>query len=719
MAVFCEFISVIIRKDSIEKYYPGGWNNFAMSAGGRNMCCDGEIVRIGSMNPHDAHLDIENLKSKGLQFNQSLINSTSIREIDDVVVLDQFVGHHESRDWLEFGDTVFNERKYFSCWLKGSTIETLAFPLGYLNRMSGKRQIILGRPYCTLEEFDKRYTFVRVESDFDIYLDSENGHEFYMPTGMSQGEFYQLDEKRSKQTEANNLERKKVNEQLKKEAKAKEAARKKRREEKRLIEQKKELERERVAKKKAEDELYAKVTKIINKKTLDRTNPAVIMEMLIEQALKTDNEKDLDLIVRFWELNYSLGYFEIYDNGDTYSIFVDPVETIRLMKFEWEDYWEVDPSLLSDEERFKIFSDRIEGDIESEYDEGGSLITKRFGGCILTANHSDPREGLDYFDIGWYKHIKNNRLKDFEIIESDDNGERNFTEEELKDYFNQTYYKSDILDELLKALLSKESIESAAKNFNSSDLPAENMETDTMFSRDIGAIFDSIDSDFTVREIVDKGFEGFRDSFLPGEDEVFSIIVKRHYQYFVTADWSPWTLCSNFQLFNYEPSMYEHYKDKGIILYRYDKQHPPLNYTENELKKLFDKKYLGYELLSFQKDKKRVGFSIDDIEPEDYSDKIGQLLKEYADNPLNTMKKEKRNILSRLEKECDAQNYIFFGSTSENYLVGKVGESYVYDVPYKKTGHLRQFRNQKIRVICVGSGAHFHRRYAAGVYKPS
>ena len=157
-----------------------------------------------------------------------------------------------------------------------------------------------------------------------------------------------------------------------------------------------------VAEKKAEDELYAKVTKILKKKTLDRTNPAVIMEMLIKNALKTDNEKDLDLIVRFWELNYGLGYFEIYDNGDTYSIFVDPIETIRLMKFEWEDYWEVDPSLLSEEERFKIFSDRIEGAIESEYGEGGVLITKQFGGCILTANQSDPHEGLNYFDIGWW-----------------------------------------------------------------------------------------------------------------------------------------------------------------------------------------------------------------------------------------------------------------------------------------------------------------------------
>jgi hypothetical protein len=59
MAVFCEFISVIIRRDSIDKYYPGGWSNFAMFGGSGFMCCDGEIVNIGFMNPHDTHMYIK------------------------------------------------------------------------------------------------------------------------------------------------------------------------------------------------------------------------------------------------------------------------------------------------------------------------------------------------------------------------------------------------------------------------------------------------------------------------------------------------------------------------------------------------------------------------------------------------------------------------------------------------------------------------------------
>ena len=115
MAVFCEFISVIIRRDSIDKYYPGGWNSFVMFGSGGPMCCDGEIVNIGFMNPLDTSIYLDDLKDKGLQYDQSLKGSLTLREIDDVVVLDRFMGHHEKRDWLEFGDREFNGRKEFCC----------------------------------------------------------------------------------------------------------------------------------------------------------------------------------------------------------------------------------------------------------------------------------------------------------------------------------------------------------------------------------------------------------------------------------------------------------------------------------------------------------------------------------------------------------------------------------------------------------------------------
>ena len=718
MAVFCEFISVIIRKDSIEKYYPGGWNNFAMS-GGRHLCCDGEIVRIGSMSPQDAYLDIQNLKSNGLQYNQSLDNSTSIRKIDDVVILDQFVGHDESRDWLEFGDTVFNGKKYFSCWLKGSRIETLAFPLGYLNRMSGKKQIILGRPHCTPEEFANRYTFVRVENDYDIYLDSETGFEFFMPIRMTIGEFFQLDEERSKQIEASDLvqKKKKEREEVEEEAKAKEAARKKRREEIRISDQKKAQERQKARDKRRKDWYYEKVAKTLNRDSVDQDDPFKVLEDLAEHAFKSQDQKDLDVIDEFWQFNYGLGLFSPMENGDGFYSILDPEEIIRQMKFEWDNCVGDDEADYSEEDKFNIFKGMVEWEFEND---DSCEVVKPVGKYVLTACLSDfrDRKPLSYFEV--WKDLKevDDSYMNSELFVSDDDGKCNYDDKKMRAYFDEHYLKPNLLDDLVKALQSKEGIESVAESFNRSDLLQENMETDTMFSRDIADVSVSIDCGHghSLREVIEKGYEGFKDSFLP-EDEDYGIIVKRHFSFVVTADWNPFQLCTNFRLFNYESDMYEQYKKEGVILYGYDKQHPPLNYTEDELEGLFNKEYLTFRGASFHKERKSVGFSIDDIELEDYSGKVGQLLSEYLGNPLNTMKKEKREILDRLLKECESQSYIFFGSASEHYFIGKVGESYIYDVPDKKAGHLRQFRNQKIRVICVGSGTHFHRQYAAGVYK--
>ena len=110
-------------------------------------------------------------------------------------------------------------------------------------------------------------------------------------------------------------------------------------------------------------------------------------------------------------------------------------------------------------------------------------------------------------------------------------------------------------------------------------------------------------------------------------------------------------------------------------------------------------------------------FSINDVKPDDYSDKIGRLIKEYGDSTLSKMQKERREIMNRIETECDKQGYIIFGGDIVRFLIGRVGDSYIYDVPYNKTGHLAEYRKQTIRVICVGSGRHFNRSYRAGILK--
>ena len=110
MAVYCEFISLIILRDSIDKYFPGGWTRFVIELPNRSMATDGEVVRVGFMNPIDSSIYLDFLIDEGLQFKQS-----GDREIDDISDLDQFNGHFDKRSWLEFGYRIFDERKYFCC----------------------------------------------------------------------------------------------------------------------------------------------------------------------------------------------------------------------------------------------------------------------------------------------------------------------------------------------------------------------------------------------------------------------------------------------------------------------------------------------------------------------------------------------------------------------------------------------------------------------------
>ena len=362
MAVFCQFISLIIRRDSIDKYFPGGWNRFVLESPSM-LATDEEIVSVSFMSQLDSSAYLDFLKGEGLQFRQS-----GDREIDDISELDQFMGHREERQWLEFGDRVFNEGSYFCSWKKGSLLSTIAMPTFAIPVLRN----------LTPEDFKERFSFVRSENSLDIYLDTkyENGKNFFLPQGMSI------------------------------------------------------------------------------------------------------------------------------------------------------------------EKHFEYFSD-------------------------------------------WRKERENRRKKGVIGLKED------------KD----------------KNLIDKQK----------------------------------------AQELVDQKKDQER-----------------------------------------EQTSKQRAKD------RIHDNAPQTN------------------RLKTQNSKRSKVWFVDDVEPEDFSDGIGKILKEYKENPLNALKKEKRQILDLLHKESEKQGYIFFGGYSHNYGISRIGDSYIYDVPAKKTGNLRKFRNQKIRVICVGSGTRFIRSYIAG-----
>ena len=68
MAVLCEGISVIVRRDSIDQNFKGGWAGLLETVPNSTMCTDGELVRVGFLSPADVANYIHELEDLGLQF---------------------------------------------------------------------------------------------------------------------------------------------------------------------------------------------------------------------------------------------------------------------------------------------------------------------------------------------------------------------------------------------------------------------------------------------------------------------------------------------------------------------------------------------------------------------------------------------------------------------------------------------------------------------------
>ena len=122
MAVLCEAISVVIRRDSINTYYRGGWDKFFEAIPNQTFCTDGELIRIGFLNPNEVKLFVDAIVDSGLQFQADkkiLGLFTKSRKINDIIIVDQHQGPLAPCSWVEFGKfEVGNiKTKVSMCWL--------------------------------------------------------------------------------------------------------------------------------------------------------------------------------------------------------------------------------------------------------------------------------------------------------------------------------------------------------------------------------------------------------------------------------------------------------------------------------------------------------------------------------------------------------------------------------------------------------------------------
>ena len=111
MAVLIEAISVVVKCEAIEEKFDGGWKAFVDSIPNATFCSDGELARIGFLDPADVQTYIGFLEASGLQI-------IADSEFIDGAVIDQQHGPTLRCDWLEFAKLNFAERgKVSACWL--------------------------------------------------------------------------------------------------------------------------------------------------------------------------------------------------------------------------------------------------------------------------------------------------------------------------------------------------------------------------------------------------------------------------------------------------------------------------------------------------------------------------------------------------------------------------------------------------------------------------
>ncbi len=139
MPVLIEAINVVIPFAVLEAGFPGGWRGFlATPQNPDTLCCDGELVRTGFLNPHDADWFVSVMVEQGLVVG------------DDVAVVDRKNGVLTPSAWLAFERVeIAPDLVVAVCRLKDGKCVELFHPKGwsYAGSLSETSYTISFRPF--------------------------------------------------------------------------------------------------------------------------------------------------------------------------------------------------------------------------------------------------------------------------------------------------------------------------------------------------------------------------------------------------------------------------------------------------------------------------------------------------------------------------------------------------------------------------------------------
>jgi hypothetical protein len=185
VAVLVEAISVVVRRESIDRSFTGGWDAFVSRVPNTTLCADPQLARVGFMDPKAVGKFVEDLQAGGLVFLKS-------GRCVDIVVIDQQRGPTTPSEWIEFARIPFGKSggKVAVCWLfegprlaagvhfPGERID-LATPEGWTFQGSISERF----SFVPNEDVGERLKYLRTESGLDVFLDTSTGQEMFKPSG--------------------------------------------------------------------------------------------------------------------------------------------------------------------------------------------------------------------------------------------------------------------------------------------------------------------------------------------------------------------------------------------------------------------------------------------------------------------------------------------------------------------------------------------------------
>jgi hypothetical protein len=168
MAVLVEAISVIVRCDTIEARYPGGWEAFSQKVPNLTLASDTQVARVGFMTPNDVETYVRKLEMNGLVF---IRDGMSI----DIAVVDQRQGPTVSCEWLDWGHVSISGDRVAACKLRGSEIMTLVTPENW--KFEGSLSHTYG--FVPTGSEAKSLDFIETREGIDVYRSRLTGLPMY------------------------------------------------------------------------------------------------------------------------------------------------------------------------------------------------------------------------------------------------------------------------------------------------------------------------------------------------------------------------------------------------------------------------------------------------------------------------------------------------------------------------------------------------------------